>query len=102
MNNKHSIIQNTGLSRVDSEYYKIVERPIDFSRILQKIKSGEYKSFKEFCADIELLFHNAKLFYKVYLKLNFELRVATKYRIILLSIITYKCFCLYTTLKKKG
>lgn len=53
------------MSRSDPDYYKVVEKPIDLQRIQQKLKSEEYRSFAEFCKDVELLIKNAKLAYKV-------------------------------------
>lgn len=53
------------------DYYKQVEKPIDISRIQQKLKSGDYASLKEFCNDVELLINNAKIYYKVFVCLKY-------------------------------
>jgi protein polybromo-1 len=50
--------------RTDPEYYEIVREPMDFTRINQKLRAYEYKSFNDFCKDIELLIGNAHQYYK--------------------------------------
>uniref|UniRef100_A0A1I7WT51 Bromo domain-containing protein n=1 Tax=Heterorhabditis bacteriophora TaxID=37862 RepID=A0A1I7WT51_HETBA len=57
------------ISRADPEYYKQVKSPIDLTRIQQKLKTEEYRSFDEFCEDVELLVENSKSYYKVILQL---------------------------------
>uniref|UniRef100_A0A1I7S1Y9 Protein polybromo-1 n=1 Tax=Bursaphelenchus xylophilus TaxID=6326 RepID=A0A1I7S1Y9_BURXY len=44
------------------EYYEAVQNPIDLQKIGQKIRNGEYASWKEFQDDLRLLFRNAKTF----------------------------------------
>lgn len=50
--------------RTDAEYYKVVTEPIDFSRILQKLKTEEYMTFEQYCDDLDKMVANAKLYYK--------------------------------------
>lgn len=50
--------------RTDPEYYKIIETPIDFARIQQKLKNEEYESFNDFYDDMELVINNAKKFFQ--------------------------------------
>lgn len=53
------------ITRHNHEYYRIVEKPIDFIRIQQKIRTDSYQNFEQFISDIELLLKNAKTFYLV-------------------------------------
>lgn len=60
--------------RTDPEYFKVISRPIDLTRIQQKIKTEEYGSLDELRSDIELLIANSKKYFKVhYFKKNFFL-----------------------------
>ena len=47
------------------DYHEIISNPIDLSRIQQKLRSDEYESVTSFVDDIELMFNNAKSYYKV-------------------------------------
>jgi len=51
--------------RTNLDYYTAVKQPIDFIKIQQRLKTEEYESFKQFDADIQLLFNNAIQFYTV-------------------------------------
>lgn len=51
--------------RTDSEYHNVVHKPIDLTRIGQKLTAEEYNSLDEMVEDLELLFNNILLFYKV-------------------------------------
>ncbi|VDK53710.1 unnamed protein product [Cylicostephanus goldi] len=50
--------------RTEPDYYKQVKSPIDLTRIQQKVKTEEYRSFEEFCGDVELLIENTRTYYK--------------------------------------
>lgn len=42
------------------DYYILIERPIDLVGIENKVKKDAYPSMKEFKADVDLMFNNAK------------------------------------------
>lgn len=44
------------------DYLNIVKQPMDFGTIRGKLKEGKYRSVGEFCADMELVFYNCKLY----------------------------------------
>ncbi|CAG0881534.1 unnamed protein product [Darwinula stevensoni] len=46
------------------DYHETISNPIDLSRIQQKLRSDEYESVTSFIDDIELMFNNAKSYYK--------------------------------------
>ncbi|VDM46535.1 unnamed protein product [Toxocara canis] len=50
--------------RSDPEYFNVISQPIDLTRIQQKVKTEEYSSVDELCADIHLLVNNSKKYYK--------------------------------------
>ncbi|KAA0192779.1 hypothetical protein HAZT_HAZT003439 [Hyalella azteca] len=49
--------------RSEPQYFEVVSKPIDMLKIQQKIKTDQYDELEEFCADIQLLVDNAKLYY---------------------------------------
>ena len=51
--------------RTHADYYSIIKQPIDFIRIQQKVRTEEYQTLEQFTDDIQLLFTNAKTFYRV-------------------------------------
>lgn len=64
-------LQRAPSRRNEPDYYNIVEKAIDLSRINQKVNAEEYNSFEEICGDIELLVRNTISFYKVSFGLNY-------------------------------
>ncbi|MFH4974813.1 hypothetical protein AB6A40_001522 [Gnathostoma spinigerum] len=50
--------------RTDPEYFKVISQPMDLTRIQQKIRTEEYNSVDEFCADFALLVDNNKMYFK--------------------------------------
>jgi hypothetical protein len=51
--------------RANAEYYSTIKDPIDLTQIQEKLHKNEYNTFEEFLDDLELLFNNAKSFYRV-------------------------------------
>ncbi|PQP99389.1 transcription factor GTE6 [Prunus yedoensis var. nudiflora] len=41
------------------DYYKVIEKPMDFGTIDNRMKANEYKNVWEMCADMRLVFENA-------------------------------------------
>ncbi|KAL6290764.1 hypothetical protein ACE6H2_008274 [Prunus campanulata] len=41
------------------DYYKVIEKPMDFGTIDNRMKANEYKNVREMCADMRLVFENA-------------------------------------------
>lgn len=44
------------------DYPNIVQNPMDFSTIKMKLKEHKYERIQEFMSDMELIFHNCRLF----------------------------------------
>ena len=44
------------------DYFEVVKKPMDFSKINEKLKNGKYKNFKQFENDINLTFDNCILY----------------------------------------
>lgn len=44
------------------DYPNIVKNPMDFSTIKTKLKEHKYERIQEFMSDMELIFHNCRLF----------------------------------------
>ncbi|CAB4270577.1 unnamed protein product [Prunus armeniaca] len=41
------------------DYYKVIEKPMDFGTIDNRMKANRYKNVREMCADMRLVFENA-------------------------------------------
>lgn len=44
------------------DYFEIVKKPMDFGTVKSKLKDNSYKTVVQFMADLELVFHNCRLY----------------------------------------
>jgi hypothetical protein len=41
------------------DYFDVIERPMDLGTVLSKIERNRYETFRDFCADVDLVWQNA-------------------------------------------